>query len=37
MDLERHLRALPRVDYAVFGPDELTRILAGQCQQGSTF
>ena len=37
MDLERHLSARPRVNYAVFGPDELTRILGGQCQEGSTF
>jgi Thaumarchaeal output domain 1 len=37
MDLERHLSARPRVNYAVFGPDELTRILGGRCQEGSTF
>ena len=36
MDLERHLSVRPRVNYAVFGPDELTRILGGQCQEGST-
>jgi len=36
MDLERHLSARPRVNYAVFGPDEMIRILAGQRQQGAT-
>src|SRR5262249_55671781 len=30
MDLERHLSARPRVNYAIFGPDELTRILGRQ-------
>jgi hypothetical protein len=34
MDLERHLSARPRVNYAIFGPDELTRILGGQSQEG---
>jgi hypothetical protein len=36
MDLERHLSARPRVNYGVFGPEEMTRILAGQRQEGST-
>lgn len=34
MDLERHLGARPRVNYAVFGSDEIARILEGQRQEG---
>ena len=36
MDLERHLSARPRVNYAIFSPEEMTRILSGQRQEGST-
>jgi ribosomal protein L40E len=35
MDLERHLSVHPRVNYAIFSPDEMTRILSGQRQEGS--
>ena len=35
MDLERHLSGRPRVDYAIFGPDEMTRILGGQRLKGA--
>jgi hypothetical protein len=36
MDLERHLKDPPGADYAVFGPDEMTRILGGQRLKGAT-
>ena len=36
MDLERHLSVQPDVDYAIFGPDEMTRILGGQRLKGTT-
>jgi hypothetical protein len=36
MDLERHLSARPRINYAIFSPDEMTRILSGQRQEGAT-
>jgi hypothetical protein len=35
-DLERHLAGRPCVDYAIFGPDEMTRILGGQRLKGAT-
>jgi hypothetical protein len=34
-DLERHLEARLGVDYAIFGPDEMTRILGGQRLTGA--
>jgi len=36
LDLERHLSERPCVDYAIFGPDEMTRILGGQHLKGAT-
>ena len=36
MDLERHLKDPPGADYAVFGPDEMMRILGGQRLKGAT-
>jgi hypothetical protein len=36
MDLERHLSVRPRVNYGVFGPKEMTRILGEPRQEGST-
>jgi Thaumarchaeal output domain 1 len=36
VELERHLSGRPRVDYAIFGPDEMTRILGGQRLEGAT-
>jgi hypothetical protein len=30
VELERHLSGRPRVDYTIFGPDEMTRILGGK-------
>jgi hypothetical protein len=36
MDLERHLKGRPGVDCAIFGPDEMTRILGGQRLKGAT-
>ena len=34
-DLERHLAGRPCVDYAIFGPDEMMRILRGQRLKGA--
>jgi Thaumarchaeal output domain 1 len=36
IDLERHLTGRPCVHYAIFGPDEMTRILGGQRPKGAT-
>lgn len=36
MDLERYLSGRPCIDYAIFGPDEMTRILGGQRLKGPT-